>query len=69
MVPQSIEMIDTLVRQLVGAVAKKKGKIFQLIEIPQMTETERENPLLQRVFEVAHKTNEIITFLNNRFQL
>lgn len=60
------EIIGTL-EILTRECNRKEGKIFQEIHIPQMTETEFKNPVLQRDFEISQKVNEIINFLNNRF--
>ena len=65
--PKAIQEIEGIIAILNHEVIKKQGKLFQLINVPQMTETELKNPMLQRDFELANKLNEIITFLNNRF--
>ena len=67
MIPQAIEEIGAILLTLEVQESKKKGKIFIPIHIPQTTETERENPLLMRDFEMANKINEIINWLNTRF--
>jgi len=48
------------------AISKKKGQHFIPITIPEPTETEKANPIFMRDFELAHKINEIINFLNKR---
>ena len=65
--PKAITEIEALETMLVRAINKKKGKHFLPITIPEPTETERANPIFLREFEVAHKVNEIINFLNNRY--
>lgn len=65
--PQAVIEIDVLVEILNKAIRRKKGKLFQLITIPQPTETEMANPIFMRDFELAHKINEMAVFLNDRF--
>jgi len=65
--PKAIIEIDTLITLLERAVLKKKGKRFIPITIPEATETEKANPIFMRDFELAHKQNEVILFLNERF--
>ena len=65
--PQAVTEIETLETMLIREVNKKKGKQFLPITIPDPTETEKANPIFLREFEVAHKVNEIINFINNRY--
>ena len=65
--PKAITEIDAIMVMLNKKMARKNGKLFQLIVIPQATETERSNPIFMRDFELGHKMNEILTFLNDRF--
>lgn len=65
--PKAILELDTLILTLERFAAKKKGKLFLPIVIPQPTETEKANPIFLRDFELANKINEIIFFLNGRF--
>lgn len=65
---KAITEIDTLETMLGRAISKKKGKVIIPITIPQATETEMANPIFMREFEIAGKVNEIISFLNGRFQ-
>lgn len=65
---KAITEIDTLEMTLSRAIAKKKGHLILPILIPQPTETEKSNPILLREFELANKFNEIIHFINGRFQ-
>lgn len=55
--PKVIIEIDTLIMVLERQINKKKGKRFKLIS-PQSTES-----------EVSHSLNEVISFLNERFQI
>lgn len=66
-IPKSIEELEAVISMLQREIARRGGKRFQLISIPQMTETEEKNPLLQRDFELANKLNEVLQFLNNKF--
>ena len=66
-IPAAKREIEGTLEILQRDLNKKNGKIFQEIHIPQMTETEFKNPLLQRDFEISQKVNEIIFFLNHRF--
>lgn len=66
-IPKATQEIESVLHILNMETAKRQGKLFQPIHIPQMTETELKNPLLQRDFELANKLNEVIMFLNKRF--
>lgn len=65
--PKAIDEIDGLELLLTRQISLKNGKQFMPITIPQPTETEKANPIFMRDFELAHKINEIIHFLNNRY--
>ena len=65
--PKAVTEIDALETMLIREINKKKGKLFLPITIPEPTETEKANPIFLREFEVAHKVNEIVNFLNNRY--
>jgi len=67
MVPQTIINIEVLETELKRSMSRKKGKLFLPITIPPPTETERSNPIFMREFEMAHKINEVVIFLNERF--
>jgi len=58
-----------LLELLSKQIAKKKGFVIVPITIPPPTETEKANPIFMREFELAGKLNEIIHFINNRFQM
>jgi len=66
--PKAINELDGVIIILSRVIAKKKGKLFEIITIPQATETELANPIFMRDFEIANKLNEVITFLNGRFE-
>jgi len=66
--PTAIAEIDTLEITLTRAITKKKGKLIIPITIPETTDTEKANPIFLREFELAGKVNEIINFINGRFQ-
>lgn len=66
-IPKAKEEVHGTLEILMRECSRKDGKIFQEIHIPQMSDTEMKNPILQRYFEVAQKTNEVIHFLNHRF--
>lgn len=65
--PKAIIEIEALEYLLNREISKKKGKLFTPITIPPPTDTEKANPIFMREFELAHKINEIVTFLNGRF--
>ena len=62
--PKAIAEIEVIMVILQNKIAKKNGKLFRLITIPQQTEA---TDSTLRDFELAHKVNEIITFLNERY--
>jgi len=66
-IPKSIQELESVRDMLQRDIVRRGGKRFQLINIPQMTETELKNPLLQRDFELANKLNEVLSFLNSKF--
>jgi len=67
--PKAIIELDAVILTLERNIFKKKGRRFQLIAIPVMTKTEESNPMLVRDFELSHKINEILVFLNERYTL
>ncbi len=67
--PLAVIELDSLIHVLERQILKKKGKRFLLITIPDPTETEKANPIFMRDFELAHKLNEILLFLNERFSV
>jgi len=58
---KSIDEITTLILELEHKISKQKGKLFQPIIISQ---DEKDTPIKLMQFKV----NEIINFLNERFQ-
>jgi len=66
-IPKALNEIQGTIDMLVRDKNKKAGKIVDPIHVPQFTEKELKDPIMQLYFEFGNKINEIASFLNQRF--
>lgn len=63
----ALKEVDGALEILVRECAKKDGKLFQELTLPQYSEQELKDPVNLMRLQYGNKLNEIIHFLNHRF--